>query len=345
MKRIAALMGICLFVLLAGTLGWITARRLLHPQPSLNVDPVAFERMQVLNRLDKLENEQVALEHDLHVLQEAPAIKQGPQMLPKDLTDYSALQEIHQMVQERLFAKYVKTTGSIVNVVPFSDPYPIGQIPFSADFWKKYATRNFDWNTENGASYWELNVFPPAQPNGSYGISIRRESIDSVGGTPPNPIDCDEKKYSQRVREVAAFYKSLYPDEDWSDPCARIEVSDPLPGLNQASESISVSSTTLQTVSVPMRAFIFRQRKFPSLAPGMYDSGHPLVSVIVTRDHGTWQPELFEWRIVASTDQRNNGEVTAQEFSGFQKDVNNLVELFTKQAQLSGGFCGYGDCY
>jgi hypothetical protein len=324
---------LCLCVLLISVASsYLVMRSFLRTNGISNTNIVAKPGDQK-NLFDRVSDSEKRLNELTSQLQ---ALKNTPLTTAPDRPDYVSQRAVEELVQEHLFETEVKRVGNVFQVTPFSNLATVDFIPVRASIWNAYPKRQFSWDQ---TVPWQLRM----SQTFSDGISLTlRTGGNEKLSEPVGPIvECDETKYSYRIRQVATFFKEMYPGDDWSKPCERIQVSTPLKG-NAPTE---YDEKTGKTVPVPVRAYFFR----PTLRRVSEDSDmyleQPLVAALVVRERGWWHASLIEWGVAATMGWRYDGFLSEEKVQEAKTDVERLVTDFTGQANLYSGFCGYGDCY
>lgn len=259
----------------------------------------------------------------------------------------SALRDV---VQERLFATYTKRVGSFIQVIPFQSRYFVKQFSIATSIWNKYPEHEFYWvdgsERNDYQSTWELRLMPMVTANVTLapGISITEDRQLHADGEQYYSEHCAGPKYSDRLRQVAAYLENIFPDEAGSDICDRIIVGAELSG-NTAEEYDEAQN---KSVPVPVRAYTFFPKKLQAIVnenTTEYTENQPLAVVVIARERGLWQPVAYTFRMMAYTGQRSDGFFSEKVTQDVKKDVERMTQDFAKQTTLASAFCGYGDCY
>ncbi len=259
----------------------------------------------------------------------------------------SALREV---IQERLFATYTKRVGSFIQVSPFQSRYFVKQFSIATSIWNKYPEHEFYWvdgsERNDYQSTWELRLMPTVTANVKLapGISITEDRQLNASSEQYYSEHCAGPKYSDRLRQVAAYLENIFPDEAGPDICDRIIVGAELSG-NTAEE---YDETQNKSVPVPVRTYTFFPKKLQAIEnenTTEYAENQPLAVVIIARERGLWQPVAYTFRMMAYTGQRSDGFFSEKVTQDVKKDVERMTQDFAKQTTLASAFCGYGDCY
>ncbi len=325
---------LCLCVLLISVASsYLVMRSFLRTNGMSNTNVVAKPGEQK-NLFDRVSDSEKRLNELTSQLQ---ALRDNQPNTVSNRPDYVSEGAIHQLVQEHLLETHVKRVGSMFRVTPFSGFANVDFIPVRTSIWNTYPTRQFSWDKELP---WELRI-SETSPDG-ISLTFRTKGADAAQEPTHVPlVECDEAKYSYRVRQAATFFKDMYPGDDWSKPCERIQISAPLKGRMPE----EYDPKTTQNVPVPIRAYLFRPTPRLVAEDSTMYLDQPLVMALVMRERGWWYPSLIEWGVAAPIGMRYDGFLPEDKVQKAKTQIERLVTDFVAETQLYSGFCGYGDCY
>lgn len=260
---------------------------------------------------------------------------------------------LEEMIQDRLIGTHLTTQSDTVTLSHLPNQN-INFFSIPKSIWNQYARHTF---TVGDSYTTQLKLDLPPVPRQTSGILTMQAQAfnqivtfvnDTIANStttvqiPPSPLcDTANKDYSFEV--AATFFKTKFPEEDWTNPCARVQTFNLkphlVPGETQKKEFRGYLFLPTRDASGIISGALFSEEKNPLYASALIipriKSKEDLPMATNASEFGTF----LDWKISFSSPDENNAAFIIEKHK-----LQSMIDLFMRTAEIPSCYA-YGGCY
>lgn len=301
------------------------------------------------------------LAQEVHQLTERVAALEAAKPAPStttltpDDTEQGRLekQTLEEMIQDRLIGTRLTTQGDTVTLSHLPNQ-EINFFSIPKSIWNEYAKHTF---TAADSNTTQLKLELPAVPRQrSSGVLTMRTQIFGIASFVNDTItnntgtlqslssplcDASGKDYSFQV--AVAFFHTKFPQEDWKNPCARVQTFNLkphlVPGETQKKEFRGYLFLPTRESSGAIPDALFSQNRNPLYASAIIIPRIESEGDLATASNTSERGMLVDWNISFS-----NADGDEAAFTLEKHKLQSMIDLFMRTAEIPSCY-GYGGCY